>query len=53
MIEITCVTKENGEMKATRKQPYTVNGMDELELERKKLQQFYGCKIYFTYRVKQ
>jgi hypothetical protein len=52
MIEIIKVTKENGELKATRKHPYTVETLEEMELERKKLQAFYGTKIYFTYRVK-
>jgi len=52
MIEIIKVTKENGEMTATRKHPFTVESMEEMEAERVKLEKQYGKKIYFTWRVK-
>ena len=53
MIEIIQVTKENGELTATKMQPFRVGSMEEVEAKRKELQKKYGTKIYFTYRVKE
>ncbi len=50
MIEVLKVLKMNGEICPTRKHPFTVDNMEELEAERAKLEKHYETRVYFAYR---
>ncbi len=50
MIEVLKVMKMNGEICPTRKHPFAVGSMDELEAERVKLEKHYETQVYFAYR---